>query len=89
MSMTKDERQWLEERFRRLEDRVREDARAMESRLTMQIVDLREITEKRLDDHSKRIRALELWRSWIAGLSAAAGAAGSWIVQVFKEGRSP
>lgn len=79
------ERQWLEQRLQRMEDRHREDSRAMEVRITRQISDLKDVTTTRLNDHSRRIRALENWRSWIAGLSAAAGAAGGWVVQLFRE----
>lgn len=77
------DRQWLEERLHRLETRVREDAHAMERRLTAQIADLREATTARLNDHSRRLRTLENWRSWIAGLAAAAGGVAGWITQFF------
>ena len=78
-----DDRQWLEERLHRLETRFREDAQAMEARLTAQIVDLREATTARLNDHSNRLRALENWRSWTAGIAAAAGGAAGFVAQLF------
>lgn len=81
------ERQWLEQRFQRLEDQFREDNKAMEKRIVAQISELKDTSTTRLNDHSERIRTLENWRSWIAGLSAAAGAAGGWVVQLFREGR--
>lgn len=80
------DRQWLEQRLQRLEDRSREDNRAMEARITARIDELKRDTTTRLNDHGRRIRVLENWRSWVAGISAAAGAAGGWVTQLFRDG---
>lgn len=87
--MSHEDRQWLEGRLRDVRESLGRESRAMEGRLTMQIVELREQTTRRLDNHADRLRVVETWRSWIMGLSAAAGAGASWIVQVFREGRGP
>jgi len=80
------DRHWLEQRLQRMEDRTREDMAAMETRIVAQITDLKTMTTTRLNDHSGRLRKLENWRSWVAGISAAAGAAGGWVTQLFRDG---
>lgn len=79
MSMTDEDRAWLEGRLQQL----REDTYQMEVRLTREIVELKQTATARLNDHSKRIRALEIHRGYIAGLGAAAGLASSWIKELF------
>ena len=82
MGMSHEDRQWFEGRLNAVKTELREDNRAMEGRLTMRINDLQEVSTKRLDDHSHRLRALETSRAYIAGIGAAIGFAATWIKDV-------
>lgn len=75
MSMSHEDRAWLEGRLQQL----REDNRAMELRLTAEIAELKQTTTVRLNDHSHRIRALEIHRGYVAGIGATLGFFASWI----------
>lgn len=39
--------------------------------------------DHRHSDHEKRIRALEIWRSWMAGVSAAFGGVAGYVTRMF------
>lgn len=52
-----------------------------------------EITQAETGDHAddyedldERVRALEIWRGWLTGLSAAAGSLAGWATQFFGGG---
>lgn len=52
---------------------LRADLQAMERRITERIDRLERATTERLNDHAKRIRALETSRAYVAGIGAALG----------------
>jgi len=52
---------------------IRSDLQAMERRITERIDRLEKATRERLDDHGRRIRALETSRAYVAGIGAALG----------------
>lgn len=55
------------------------ELRAMEDRLSRRIEGNHEVATARLNDHSKRLRALETARGYVAGIGAALGFAASWL----------
>ena len=58
---------------------LRDELRAMESRITGRIDRLEAMTTERLNDHARRIRALETSRAYVAGIGAALGWAATWV----------
>lgn len=52
---------------------LRADLQAMERRITERIDRLERATTERLNDHARRIRALETSRAYVAGIGAALG----------------
>ncbi|OUN01110.1 MAG: hypothetical protein BAA04_13600 [Firmicutes bacterium ZCTH02-B6] len=58
---------------------LRADLQAMERRITERIDRLERATTERLNDHAKRIRALETSRAYVAGIGAALGWLATWL----------
>ena len=58
---------------------LRADLQAMERRITERIDRLEKATRERLDDHGRRIRALETSRAYVAGIGAALGWLATWL----------
>lgn len=58
---------------------LRDELREMEKRITARIDRLEEVTTHRLNDHARRIRAIETSRAYVAGIGAALGWAATWI----------
>src|SRR5690606_14464881 len=79
MGMSHEDRQWFQAQIDAVKRELREDNRAMEGRIVIQIRDLREVSTKRLDDHSRRLRALETSRAYVAGIGATIAFAATWI----------
>jgi len=52
---------------------LRADLQAMERQITERIDRLEKATRERLDDHGRRIRALETSRAYVAGIGASLG----------------
>jgi len=58
---------------------LRADLQAMERRITERIDRLERATTERLNDHARRIRALETSRAYVAGIGAALGWLATWL----------
>jgi len=58
---------------------LRADLQAMETRIMKRIDRLEAAAKERLDDHARRIRALETSRAYVAGIGAALGWLATWL----------